>query len=320
MKEKDKLNELKEIQNKKFDNFLKNSVKIIKIIEKDNLKEKDKKSKDESKLSVNEEPGNYKKLEEENKNLKEKLNEYIKKVKLESSNISQIKEEPQNPNLLFKEQEKKNPNNNFNFSFMNINNSNNQLIESTLDHQSEEYKNTLNEIKNKYKNDLNKKCNEIIKNKDEIYSNIYTEINKQSQIIINKYLKKLEEFENKRRNELFEMIFNEKNPPLNEIIHEGIKCERCSATPIIGDRYQCSKCPKYNLCERCEEENSIDRAHNHFFIRIRSSKNEKLEKKKSNNKIDKNINNKFIVDDIENGKMNKTDIIKINNITSEFKH
>jgi hypothetical protein len=170
---------------------------------------------------------------------------------------------------------------------------------------------------------LNKKCKEIIKNKDDIYSNIYNEINKQSQLIINKYLKKLEEFENKRRNELFEMISNINNPLLKEIIHEGIKCERCLATPITGDRYQCSKCPKYNLCEKCEEENSNDKAHNHYFIRIRKPI---IARKKSNDKIDKNKNmdNKVIDDDddIKNGKINKTvdNKIKINNITCEFKH
>ena len=321
LKEKDKLFELKGIQDKKIENFLKDSIQIIKINEKDNIKGKDKKSKDDEKF------GNDRNIEDENKNLKEKLNEYIKNNKFESSKIFEIKEEQQNSNLLIKEHEKKNQNNNFNFSLMNIESSNNQLIESTLAHQSEEYKNTLNEIKNKYKNDLNKKCKEIIKNKDDIYSNIYNEINKQSQIIINKYLKKLEEFENKRRNELIDMIFNKNNPPLSEIIHEGVKCERCSVIPIIGDRYQCSKCPKYNLCEKCEEENSIDKAHNHYFIRIRSPKNRKVEKKKSNDKKDKNMDDdKFIDDDddIKNGKINRTvdnnNKIKINNITCEFKH
>lgn len=312
LKEKDRLIELKGIQNKKIDNFLKDSMQIIQKNEKDNIKEKDKENNVESKLNNNEEFGNDTKTKDQNKNLKQKLNEYIKKNKLESSNIFEIKEleeEQQNSNLL-----------------MSIRNSNNQLIESTFAQQSEEYKNTLNEIKNKYKNDLNKKCKEIIKNKDNIYSNIYNEINKQSQIIINKYLKKLEEFENKRRDELFDMIFNKNNPSLSEIIHEGVKCERCSTTPIIGDRYQCSKCPKYNLCEKCEEENSIDKAHNHYFIRIRNPKKQKEEKKKSNDKKDKNMDDHEFIDDddIKNGKINRTvdnnNKILINNITSEFKH
>ena len=259
--------------------------------------------------------------------------------KINDNNINLFKENKQ----IIKKIEKDNKlpnnqeqgNNNFNFSLINIDKSNNQLIESTLAHQSEEYKNTLNEIKTKYKNELNKKCKEIIKNKDDIYSNIYNEINQQSQIIINKYLKKLEEFENNRRNELFDMIFKN-SPPLSEIIHEGVKCERCSATPIIGDRYQCSKCPNYNLCERCEEENSIDRMHDHYFIRIRNSKNIKKGKKKSSKKYkninaiddgdDDDIDDGINEDEIINEKINKTldnrnrNRIKINNITSEFKH
>ena len=51
--------------------------------------------------------------------------------------------------------------------------------------------------------------------------------------------------------------------------HNGIKCSSCGQEPIIGCRYKCSICNDYNLCEKCEEENSKSGEHFHNFIKIR---------------------------------------------------
>ena len=36
-------------------------------------------------------------------------------------------------------------------------------------------------------------------------------------------------------------------------IHSDIKCNNCGAYPIIGYRYKCIECPNYNLCDECEK-------------------------------------------------------------------
>ncbi|CAK0845825.1 unnamed protein product, partial [Prorocentrum cordatum] len=43
-------------------------------------------------------------------------------------------------------------------------------------------------------------------------------------------------------------------PPADEDeVHHGITCGRCHVTPIKGDRFKCSVCPEYDLCEDCYE-------------------------------------------------------------------
>ena len=51
-------------------------------------------------------------------------------------------------------------------------------------------------------------------------------------------------------------------------IHQGIKCEQCFKIPIVGYRYKCSVLQNYNLCEKCEENNSINGHHRHNFIKL----------------------------------------------------
>ena len=36
------------------------------------------------------------------------------------------------------------------------------------------------------------------------------------------------------------------------IVHENTDCKSCFATPIVGIRYKCLRCPSFNLCENCE--------------------------------------------------------------------
>ena len=239
-------------------------------------------------------------LEANNKEKKiqeEKINQLLEQNKQDKEKIEE---------LLKKEEENEKSNINLSNIVNDISNDKSKLILKLYDQQSEDYKKELEKIKNKFNKELNEKFkNKINNDDDDKYKNIYKEINEQSKLLLNNYLGKLEELENKRKNE-FETIMNTNNDnnvikfSINEAIHEGIKCNNCSKKPIIGERYQCSQCPNYNLCKNCEEENSITLKHNHNFIKIRYANNNDIIEKKDDKKIvNENKNYSF---EIENKK------------------
>lgn len=51
-------------------------------------------------------------------------------------------------------------------------------------------------------------------------------------------------------------------------IHRSIVCSHCEF-PIVGVRYKCLNCPKYNLCSNCEKKTEIIHLNElHIFIKI----------------------------------------------------
>ena len=81
----------------------------------------------------------------------------------------------------------------------------------------------------------------------------------------------------------------------SNVIHQGIKCNKCEMNPIVGIRYKCADCNDYNLCEKCEEENYINNVHPHDFIKIRKFKlnnNENNQIKNKENILLNKINEK----------------------------
>ena len=128
--------------------------------------------------------------------------------------------------------------------------------------------------------------NESQKKLEEEIINLYT--NEESNINI-----KFEEPEDKMKREIKEIVNNkmknleeniaqdifqsiklqlEKSEQNNNInnnynIHLGIKCNECGIENIEGIRYKCTKCPNFNLCQKCESETE----HNpdHIFLKIR---------------------------------------------------
>ena len=162
----------------------------------------------------------------------------------------------------------------------------NQINQINQNKNNEEYQKTLkeeidNSLKKKYENELknqiielnnllNKKLDEDIllfksqydKNFEEKDKEILLKFNEISELVLKSKLSKIEIKEEK------------KNPiPKCKIEHKGIKCKKCFQEPIIGYRYKCSICNDYNLCEKCEEENSKTEEHPHDFIKIRKIKN-----------------------------------------------
>jgi len=89
------------------------------------------------------------------------------------------------------------------------------------------------------------------------------------------YKDKLKEYEDKIK-KLENEIENIKKIPKCETVHNGIKCKKCFQEPIIGYRYKCSVCNDYNLCQNCEEKNSISEEHQHDFIKIRKNLNNNI--------------------------------------------
>ena len=118
-----------------------------------------------------------------------------------------------------------------------------------------------------------------------------------------KYTEEFEKRDNimeKKYNEISEIIMKsqigKKEDNLNfstlKIEHKGIKCEQCFKEPIIGFRYKCSECQNYNLCEVCEEKNSVTGNHLHDFIKIRKEQKNNNTTIINNNKIQTNEQNK----------------------------
>jgi hypothetical protein len=57
--------------------------------------------------------------------------------------------------------------------------------------------------------------------------------------------------------------------------HKGSKCSGCGMSPIFGVRWQCSSCPNYNLCDKCESsivmaigsKDGVQHHPHHFFVK-----------------------------------------------------
>jgi hypothetical protein len=149
-----------------------------------------------------------------------------------------------------------------------------------LNKQSQLFKNKLQDIKKQCYDEMNKKYSNILQEKmQEIHNTILKDVQKQNQQILDNYVKQFEELEQKREsdyNEMSQLMMSNIQQKEGEMVfsvvkvtHHGIKCEKCGKEPIIGYRYKCAVCPKFNLCEACELKNSETQEHKHDFIKMR---------------------------------------------------
>ena len=112
------------------------------------------------------------------------------------------------------------------------------------------------------------------KNKDNYYHKINI-IN----LLLDYYEKGNEVIRDIKYNESFKEAIKEfekissNNINRNQIkaVSYNLRCEICFKKPIIGDRYKCSICEDYDLCEECNKNNKI---HPHNFIKIANEENE----------------------------------------------
>ena len=137
------------------------------------------------------------------------------------------------------------------------------------------YYNICNNYINNY--DIRKINYETIENINQIINeDIIKDINK---IIndnnVNNKINKIIEINNKIKKEEKKEIIDELNKiekktncSLEKTIHHGIYCDKCGIGPIIGNRYKCSICNNYDLCEECELKNIETEEHKHNFIKM----------------------------------------------------
>jgi len=112
---------------------------------------------------------------------------------------------------------------------------------------------------------------------------------------------------------LYCKIYQNSQTSKNNTVHLGIKCQRCFANPIIGIRYKCIECDNYNLCEKCEKENSETNDHPHPFIKYNKKEEPKKKEKENNNK---NNTDNLEINRINNISDNNNKIKSNNNINN----
>ena len=70
----------------------------------------------------------------------------------------------------------------------------------------------------------------------------------------------------KRKTILFCRTVDPPTDDVSQIEHEGVECDLCKTSPIMGIRYQCVECADFDLCADCENSN----VHAHSLIKWRN--------------------------------------------------
>lgn len=56
----------------------------------------------------------------------------------------------------------------------------------------------------------------------------------------------------------------------NELaVHNNIECDECLMSPLVGNRYKCTQCPNYDLCQNCLEK----KVHKHHALVLMPNNN-----------------------------------------------
>ena len=252
---------------------LENQKNKIELYEKENLK----KEEEISKLK--------KSLEESTDKINKKdeiLKSYEAEMKKQKSNIEMLQREKDTFESKIKEMNDKMINEEVHEEQFNPNKIREEVNKNVKAHYEKDIENKINEI-NKV---LNKKLEEKINELEQHYLKKFNQKEEQMNFVYNQNNQKINELNGYLLNIKGGQDNNIQNINKCETVHNGIKCQKCLQEPIIGYRYKCSVCLDYNLCQICEEKNSISGDHQHDFIKIRKEL-------KSNDLPIANINNKI---------------------------
>ena len=89
---------------------------------------------------------------------------------------------------------------------------------------------------------------------------------------VNTCEKKKPKRQKKTKKEVNNEIVNTQQTQIEQIkdsnIHEGVECDGCKVSPIVGDRYKCTICNNLDFCQKCEE----SKPHEHALLKIKSIK------------------------------------------------
>ncbi len=137
---------------------------------------------------------------------------------------------------------------------------------SQMKEESEYYKNKSNKSEEDVKliNNLKKQIQKLQTDMKRI------EMSKDEQIKYEKSEKesikqKYETLKQKMENSNMDVL-NINNECVNNTIHKEIKCNMCSKNILTENKYKCSECPDFNLCEKCYVNNEKKNIHKHKFI------------------------------------------------------
>ena len=181
-----------------------------------------------------------------------------------------------------------------------------QKYEKELKTKKEEIEIKLQkEFENQLNTDLNGILIEINNKRKNIENKLKQKILNQYKNFENNFEQKFIEMSRITQSKIIQLNEDNKKSNINKCnsVHNNIICKRCFQNPIKEFRYKCSKCNNYNLCENCEEANSISGDHPHNFVKIRKVEDNNMMLKNikiSNNNFNNNYNNNNNIFDNEN--------------------
>ena len=271
------MNKLKNIEDS-----INNKIKIADEKKQEEEKLSEKLNEQKNKLKeINEEVEKNKKIKEENK---EKEKEYYKLIN-DIKNLQLVKKEEKEKYEKIKKENKE-----LEEHLLILQNKikGNEIINVNIEtlkkivNKEKEYDIRINEMKKKYEENLKTKFSSYMKNiEEDLIDKLTKKYEEKNQEYFNELKGKEKEIEktHKKIKEVLEEN-KEESKELNTILSSniychGIKCNECG-NEIIGIRYKCSKCKEYNLCEKCELKNFINKKHLDLFYKIRKSKPKKI--------------------------------------------